>query len=148
MELMPSEVRDVVLSDHAALRARITLIKRALREAEGQGNEAPLRSLLPDLFAHLRSHLALEDRLLLPTLRSIDAWGPQREAAMVELHAQQRRWISDMSERMAGAATALELVKQTKEIIDELERDMESEEKDALNEQLLRDDPISVEFGG
>lgn len=149
MELSPKEVREVILADHAALRVRLDLLRRAIRVADTSGDPSALMELLPSLLDHLSAHLALEDQLLAPTLKTIDAWGPEREKRLAEEHGAQREWIAECRRRLeATEGDTGELAVQALVMIGRIEEDMVHEEGDALGPHLLSDEVIHVDFGG
>ncbi|MBX3269397.1 MAG: hemerythrin domain-containing protein [Sandaracinaceae bacterium] len=149
MELSPREVREVVLADHAALRVRIELLRRAIGTAGVTGDPAALRELLPSFLDHLGAHLALEDQLLAPTLASIDAWGPERSRRLAEEHAAQRAWIAASRERLAATGgDASTLAAEALVMIARVEEDMAQEEQVALDPRLYDDGVIQVDFSG
>ena len=149
MELSPREVREVVLADHAALRVRIELVRRAIGVAGVTGDPAALRELLPSLLDHLAAHLALEDQLLAPTLASIDAWGPERSRRLAEEHGAQRAWIAAARARLAATGgDASALATEALEMIERVEADMTQEEHEALDLRLYDDGVIQIDFSG
>lgn len=154
-ELLPSQVRARVLKDHAALRLLIADVRRAAQRARQGGSErgdseqAAFVDAAHTLLRALREHLALEDEILLPTLRTIDAWGPERAKRLETEHAHQREVLEmtetqlDDPERPIG-----ETVARMEQFVDRLEKDMMLEEKTDLDEELLREFPIRTDFGG
>jgi iron-sulfur cluster repair protein YtfE (RIC family) len=137
-------VRKRILTEHERLRETMARVIAAERYAR----LAPAANALLDLLAE---HLAHEDDLLAPMLRTIDAWGEERERRLREEHAEQRAEI----ERLRGALAQLLLPEEEKalaasirQFVDRLRGDMAIEERDVLSAELLRDDSITVEFGG
>lgn len=147
--LLPSRVRARVLAEHAVLRDLIAVVRAAMARAdEGSGTIEALRWEAGCLLASLTRHLDLEDALLAPILREIDAWGPVRAARLAADHAAQRRTIARLKHRIDGMETAPALVGTLRPFTDELMRDMEAEERDLLPADLLRDDIINNTFTG
>lgn len=149
-ELLPSQVRARVLKDHAALRLLIAQVRRAAKQARDGGVDRDrFVEAAHTLLRALREHLALEDEILLPTLRTIDAWGPERAKRLETEHAHQREVLEmteyelDDAERPIG-----ETVARMEQFVDRLEKDMMLEEKTDLDEELLREFPIRTDFGG
>lgn len=139
----------MVLADHAALRVRLDLLRRAIRVADQDGDPSALMELLPSLLDHLSAHLALEDQILAPTLQTIDAWGPEREKRLAEDHGAQREWIRECRRQLeANAGDAAELATQALVMIGRIEEDMKDEEAEALGPHLLSDEVIQVDFSG
>jgi len=149
MELSPKEVRELVLADHAALRVRLDLCKRAVNAAQTDSDARQLRELLPSLLDHLSAHLDLEDQVLAPTLKTIDAWGPERAERLDAEHREQREWIAGCRGELVNAdGDVRRLLDQAVEMIDRIEDDMEHEERSVLDPRLLTDEIIQVDFGG
>ena len=149
MELSPNEVRDLVLADHEALRVRLSLLRRAVVVSDENGDAGALREMLPGLLDHLAAHLDLEDQILAPTLRTIDAWGAERERRLAAEHAEQRAWIAECRAQLAQSGDAPGSVSaQALMMIGRIEDDMEHEEEHVLDPKLMTDEIIYVDFGG
>lgn len=149
-DLLPSRVRARVLEDHGVLRGHIAKVRAAAKAARGDAQEAQaFRSATLALLSALRDHLTLEDELLLPTLRTIDAWGPERAKRLEQEHEHQRE-VLEMTEReLSDASRSIdEAVGRIEQFLDRLEKDMALEEKTSLDEELLREYPIRTDFGG
>lgn len=149
-EMLPSEVRARVLKDHAALRVLIADVRRAAeRVRDDAGGREAFVEAAHTLLRALREHLALEDEILLPTLRTIDAWGPERAKRLETEHAHQRE-VLEMTEREldVGRRPTGETLARIEQFVDRLEKDMILEEKTDLDEELLREFPIRTDFGG
>ena len=133
-------LRRQILAEHGELRAAIAKVATA----EEPARLALATHALCDL---LEDHLAFEDEALEPVLRTIDAWGPERARRLREEHAAQRARLAQLR-RDVATAPALALAREVQPFLEELLADMAGEEHDALDPDLLRDDTISVEFGG
>ena len=152
VELRPSEVRRLVLEDHARLRLRLRDL-RAAAEWAGTGDPSRGAELLreAELFADLFfRHLEMEEAQLLPLLRTIDAWGSERARLVLDEHREQRRlllgYVRDLHDPHSGLAR---LARETLALIADIEADMLHEEESVLSEDLLRDDVISLDpMGG
>lgn len=142
--LLPSQVRQRVLADHESLRASIADLRARLEpQADPGALLEPVRALLDALEAHL----ALEDRILIPTLETIDAWGPERARRLSEEHASQRDVLAALREllSMEGSWT---FVPRVQRFLDRLEQDMALEEAEELDESLLGEYPLPADLGG
>ena len=145
----PSQVRLQALSDHGALRQQLDGLEQAAREAadapRADGACRALREALSVLAQTLERHLDLEDGILVPALREIDAWGEVRAASVEEEHARQRHALTDLDHTCAELAEDLDqLVAFALTFAAELRCDMAAEETDVLSANLLRDDPVTV----
>lgn len=149
-ELLPSKVRERVMEDHVALRALIADVRSAARQArDGAADRERFVESAHTLLKALREHLALEDEILLPTLRSIDAWGPERAKRLEKEHAHQREVLEMTEKELDDAERPIgETVARMEQFVDRLEKDMMLEEKTNLDEELLREFPIRTDFGG
>lgn len=133
-------LRRQILAEHVELRAAIAKVATA----EEPARLALATSALCDL---LEDHLAFEDERLEPVLRSIDAWGPERARRLREEHVAQRARMAELRREVA-TAPALALAREVQPFLEALLADMAAEEREVLDPNLLRDDTISVEFGG
>lgn len=142
--MRPSEVRQRILDDHAALRRLLADVQQAL--AATPPSAPAIRSLGESLRQRFLEHLELEDRTLVPALRTIDAWGEERAARLDREHRHQRERLDEIMGRLrpeerAGAELAGDLARLVREIL----LDMEHEEKTVLDENLLRDDVVTTD---
>lgn len=133
-------LRRQILAEHGELRAAIAKVATA----EEPARLALATNALCDL---LEDHLAHEDEVLEPVLRTIDAWGPERARRLRDEHLQQRARLAQLR-RDVATAPALALAREVQPFLEELLVDMAGEERDVLDPDLLRDDTVSVEFGG
>lgn len=147
MAIELSKLREQLLSEVRAVRAELSALEASLDPALEQGSVPALKPQLERVFISLRGHELKELELLEPVIRDLDAWGPERAAAMdrerEELRAlfthfngldavnQPQRWVDDV-----------------KKLIAHLREELETDEKVRLSPELLRDDVIVVDFGG
>jgi iron-sulfur cluster repair protein YtfE (RIC family) len=133
-------VRRQVLAEHGELRTAIARVTNA---------NHPTRLVLATsaLLDLLSEHIGHEDQILEPLLRDIDAWGPERARRLREEHAAQRAEIAKLRAELATAPPAT-LDWEVQHFVEQLVADMEHEEQDTLDASVLRDDCITVEFGG
>jgi iron-sulfur cluster repair protein YtfE (RIC family) len=135
--MTPNEVRERIVSEHVQLHVLFAEVKQACREA------ADVRKAILRLVRAVESHLAMEDRLLIPALLQCDGWGSVRAERVGAEHLQQREQLASLRQlakhgletQAAGAALGL---------IASLMDDMEAEERDLLGPDLLRDDVIAI----
>lgn len=153
MATTPSEmngltIRNRVLEDHRRIRAMLIQIDTARRHL---GHRAPdaleeTRKQVRHLVAVFQHHLALEEQMLAPCVAQIDAWGPVRVERMLREHREQRLLLKAIASDIADdTRTSEELADELAWLVDTLLRDMEREEKDLLDEDLLRDDGFVVD---
>ena len=147
--MRPSEIRKRVLSDHEDLRGRLAALEQVARAtlAGTAGAAAGLREAAEALLDRLAVHMTWEDRYLVPVLRVADGWGDARSGRLAGEHREQRelleyelRQLHDTSRPDAVVARNL------LDFIKLLREDMQDEESAFLDERLLRDDPVVVDF--
>jgi len=116
--------RELLLREHQALRSWI----RRTRAAATAGNTQNLRACVDALGAALLVHLADEEKVLLPVLESMPAWGSPRTGLLRAEHAQQRAFVTvlaaELPHVLPGRAIAL---------CDDLLADMEFEERELFS---------------
>ncbi|HEY3820310.1 MAG TPA: hemerythrin domain-containing protein [Polyangiaceae bacterium] len=140
-----SEIRDELLSQHAGLRARLDIARRAVER--WALNEIPRDSVRDELAAladALRSHNLREEGVR-DMIRAVDAWGPARVEIMEEAHVREHHHLFD-------ALVALQRTEDPREGVRELERlrtrlleHMAREEETFLNVDVLRDDDVAID---
>ncbi len=140
-DLLPSEVRARVLCEHACLRARMDAVRRAARSG------GDVAAALADLFDAMLRTIELEHELLLPTLRTIDAWGAERARRLAAWHLAVRDRVACAQQEVAGRPPD-ELRVRAIELVAELSRELTSEERTHLSQELLRELPIPADLGG
>lgn len=148
--MQPSEIRRRVLADHEALRERLDhlehLARRVLLGGERCDALDELRALSTALLQRLTDHMGWEDRYLKPALCDADAWGEERARRMTEDHREQREQIRFLRARFQDADRPEPLVAQdVLGLAALLREDMEDEERDMLDERVLRDDVVGIE---
>jgi len=150
----PSTVRGEVLGQHEAVR---DLLQRAIAEANAalrapQGQARACQDCVDEI-SHMtyqlrqrfRSHLAFEERLLLPVLASADVWGPERARNLLEEHTRQRAELDELVDGMEHGWEKPRLARALRALASDLLRDMHEEERDYLHPDILRDDVIAIE---
>lgn len=150
-ELTPSQVRQRILDEHDNLR-RLLIDLDALADAVLDGNSglgARLRDKSTEIYEILRDHIDLEDRILAPALRETPGFGELREQRLLEHHAEQRKaFETAIAELRIGPPSPRSLARRIRELVADIRVDMAREDKDLLNPDLLKDDPINVSFTG
>ncbi len=146
MELSASQVRSLILDEHAVLRDVLEEIDQTLGEMTRRvpGAIGRLRATLRTLQDTFLRHLAHEEMVLRPLLADVDAWGPARVEAMDEEHRAQRAALSELS-RLALDEDVDGTVERIEAFVSRLRADMEGEEHHALSEEVLRDDIIVID---
>jgi iron-sulfur cluster repair protein YtfE (RIC family) len=146
MTMDNAKIRKIILVEHEGLRISLRAIENLLdRVAAGdaEARTSAHEQLIALLQTFLR-HIEHEERILQPVLAVIDAWGPQRKAAMDEEHAMQRELVTrlttiDPSGDPGGWAREVRI------FMKDLLMDMADEEKTCLSPNVLRDDVVVVD---
>lgn len=142
----PSEIRNRVLEDHARLRLLLravdSLAQRVLNGEVACAGE--MRAAGQRLTEKLMRHLDLEDAILVPALRDIDAWGAERARRVSVEHASQRKQVAALDRDLATEGEAGRLAVELRDFVTELHADMLAEEESVLDADLLRDDVVAI----
>ena len=139
--------REILLSQHAALRDRLFLVREVARTP----NVSSLAHQIAWLRDQLEAHLHDEEAFLEPILGRLDAWGPQRLELLRGEHAHQRALLA----ALCGPGSVVGHAKLVRralsfadelldDMADELLDDMAAEEAGFLDASTLRDDLIAI----
>ena len=145
MDPTNEERRQILCGQHAHLRETIHVAQVAARNLlTSRGPVGDLQAGVNALNQELLLHLADEERLLTPILTKVDAWGPVRAGLLQAEHAHQRAILAVLTGPTAWPAATL-VAGRTLSLCDDLLTDMEFEEREFMNEKLLRDDLILLD---
>ena len=152
-DLAPSEVRERIHADHERIRHLLDHVREhsgTLKAGSDDKAFAALNEHAHNLLDVMLIHIDLEDRILAPALRDTDAFGPVRADRLVSEHVLQRSHLRELLEAVrARELDAQSLAERMTALVEMVQADMESEEKDLLNQKLLNDEPgISDTFVG
>ena len=137
--------RQILSAQHARLRKTIEAARATARHAlatGGSGSELQAAVIL--LERELLAHLYDEEKLLEPVLAKIDAWGAVRAELLRAEHTHQRAVLAVLTGERAWPAITV-VAGRTLALCDDLLTDMEFEERELLNDKLLRDDFILLD---
>ena len=141
-----SELLALLMAQHRQLRAIIALIDEesvhVARRVEPQVGER-LRELLAELRRKLVLHTALERDALVPLLRNVDAWGPERLDRLKREHNAEHEALERSIERTASTVSNAELAAAARALGEELALHMAIEERDFLNQRVLNDQAVA-----
>ena len=123
------DARDDILREHEELRAAVAGIEAlVVRFERGELEEESLREAARSLYTRLVAHLALEDRLLVPSLR--DVAGQDVAERLSRDHAEQRSLLGYLIGRLVPEAAPPALVaSDLRQFLTLLHTDMDSEER-------------------
>jgi hemerythrin-like domain-containing protein len=149
MELKNSEIRELLLKDHEALRAALSTLEADLARVATGGAESTVkvRDQLHHVLDVLRAHSERSLRLLKPVIVDLDAWGPLRAEQIDKEHEE----LHDLATRFASidvTSDSKRWVEEVKGIIAHLREELAEAEQGRLSPEVLRDDVIRVDFGG
>ena len=145
MSSTQSKCREVLRAQHANLRKTIDVAKAAALKALGQrGGAGELQTAVGSLQRELLAHLADEEKLLSPLLPRLDAWGPLRLELLKAEHAHQRAVLTLLTGHDAWPAPAV-VAGRTLALCEDILTDMTFEERELLDEKVLRDDLILLD---
>lgn len=137
-----TERRLILTEQHAHLRQTIAAAVAAARDTlASRGRPAELQAAIGELERELLAHLLDEERLLVPILGALDAWGPVRLGLLQAEHAHQRAVLAVLRGPGAGPASPL-VAGRTLSLCEDLLVDMQFEERELLNERVLHDDLV------
>jgi hypothetical protein len=141
--MRPDDIRDRISREHVQIRILACTVDADCRRVL-DGGSARLRDSALALTRALWDHLTVEDRLLVPELRKLDAWGPVRAERIAEEHARQREELANLAQ-LARSGPSEELAARTRCLIAVLREDMDAEERDLLSPELWREDCVVVD---
>jgi iron-sulfur cluster repair protein YtfE (RIC family) len=127
-----------MLDEHRELRAAILHVREAT-------TPAALAAAAAMLLDRLAAHIESEEQTLEPVIERIDAWGAERVRRLRQEHLAQRRALARLRDELATTPDR-SLAWDVQPFVDALLADMATEERELLS--ALRDDTVSVEFGG
>lgn len=147
-DLSPSEVRARILNEHVFIRSRAEQLAELTRRVRA-GDRSAGPALIQEGCAFLENligHIEHENRVLVPALREIDAWGEVRADEVLAEHREQvaeaRALIEALADSFTRASVAAD---QLESFLAVLAADMASEERLLLRPELLRDDVVGID---
>ena len=148
--LMPSEVRRKVLSQHREIEQMLSELETgATQLAEGEVDAEQVKRAAYALRGILELHMNFEETHMAPAISEADGFGPERVRHLHSEHAQQRRELDRLVDQIREASSTVDLAASVARLADMLRNDIEEEEREYVNERLLRDNIIpSDTFGG
>lgn len=130
------KIRTELLEQHKEIGQLVAQTRAAVEKAAHH----ELRACLARLTDAVHGHNAREVALLGNVLPTVDAWGPERAAIMLQEHQAEHEALSAMMSEARAAPDGSVAAKLTSTLLDELVDHMRREEKVLLGERVLRDD--------
>lgn len=119
-----------ILDHHAELRARLHGVAATASEARAPQGSLAIGAALLRLSAGFEAHLGFEERELVPRLRGIDAWGRERETALLTEHREQRERLEIVCALAEQPEVdAVSLATEVAKLVADLLADMQREEQ-------------------
>ncbi len=144
--LSPGDVRDRIREEHGRIRRSLMDLQALARGVTLDEDLAgALRANLRCFVVEFSLHLDLEEEILMPVVEQLDAWGPQRAAAMRVEHAEQRQLLRHMFERGSHREDPLGLAEEVDALVLRMFHDMRSEEAELIHDDVLRDDIVAID---
>lgn len=139
-----SEIRTILLKQHADIRAQIDETREAARASDGQRQGGCLARLASMM--HL--HNAVEESALRAILPTLDAWGPVRQKTMLDEHVAEHAELYATLVEASGAADPAAASGSIIKLLDQMLVHIAHEEKEFLGAELLTDEMLCDGFGG
>jgi WS/DGAT/MGAT family acyltransferase len=143
-----SELREAILAQHAVLSELLDAVETAAARVQGGDGSVLelLRERARELHDRMSEHLEFEDRCLVPTVRAVEAWGPERARQIDEEHVDQRELLAFVLGRLEDRGSPVQLLaEQLRSFVGAVRDDMHYEEEAVLSDELLRDDVVAVD---
>lgn len=145
--LRTGAIRKRILNEHRLLRERLDSLELAIDGMRDQpAGRASVHRAARDLLRKLIAHTVLEDAVLAPALRAVDAWGTVRERSMLKHHVEQRDVLKSLVESYTRAEEDIEeTALRTLSWISDVRADMDHEERTVLSSELLEEWNLAVD---
>ena len=141
--LSPSQVRKIILDDHNVLRGFLGRLENEFQiiDSDPQSLDRLVKEFL-NFQAKLLDHMCLEESILVPVLKEVDAWGPVRVERIAIEHAHQRKLLAELN-LGSRKGPMPDFVKGLTDFVAAIRKDMEFEEQEPLSDETLKDDIIT-----
>jgi len=146
--MYPSEVRQRILADQDEINAQLDRMEALLYSDDTEAVEM-LREACMALVPKLMDHIYLDDLLLLPVLREVDAWADVRTTRLEQHHTAQRGDIHLIIETLGRSDTPVAAIRAVaQKVIADVRAHFREEGSLMLNTEVLRDDLVSIAVSG
>lgn len=148
--LMPSEVRRKVLSQHREIEQMLAELESGVVQlGDGTVGADQVKRAAYALRGILELHMNFEETYMAPAIHDADGFGPERVRHLHTDHAEQRRELDRLVDQIREAVSSDELTRSVTKLAQMLRKDIEEEEREYVNDKLLRDSLIPTDtFGG
>ena len=148
--LMPSEVRQKVLSQHREIEQMLSEFENGVAQlGTGAVDAGQVKRAAYALRGILELHMNFEEAHLAPAIEEADGFGPERVRHLYSEHAEQRKQLDALVDAIREAGSPDDLASGVAKLAAMLRVDIEEEEREYVTDALLRDSIIpSDTFGG
>ncbi len=148
--LMPSEVRQKVLSQHREIEQMLSELEAGVTHlGDGSVDAEQVKRAAYALRGILELHMNFEEAHMVPAIHEADGFGPERVRHLHAEHAEQRQELDQLVDQIREARSAADLAKSVERLAEMLRNDIEEEEREYVNEKLLHDHIMPTDtFGG
>ena len=148
--LMPSEVRQKVLSQHREIEQMLSELEAGVTHlGDGSVDAGQVKRAAYALRGILELHMNFEEAHMVPAIHEADGFGPERVRHLHAEHAEQRRELDQLVDQIREASSTADLTKSVAKLAEMLRDDIEEEEREYVNEKLLHDHIMPTDtFGG
>ena len=148
--LMPSEVRRKVLSQHREIEQMFAELEAGVsRLGDGKVDPDQVKRAAYALRGILELHMNFEEAYMVPAINEADGFGPERVRHLHAEHSEQRQELDRLVDQIREASPHDDLTVSVVKLAEMLRNDIEEEEREYVNEGLLRDNIIPTDtFGG
>lgn len=146
MELSPGQIRSLILDEHAMLRDLLEDIEEGFADVEARtpGSLGRVIVRVHRFYGALLKHIAHEELVLRPAVAVADAWGTARVEKMDQDHRSQRETIRSLAALTFTSDVDAKL-RRVRDFTRTIGKEMDSEERGCLSEEVLRDDVIVID---
>ena len=148
--LMPSEVRRKVLSQHREIEQMLSELEAGVAHlGDGSVDAGQVKRAAYALRGILELHMNFEEAHMVPAINDADGFGPERVRHLHAEHADQRQELDRLVDQIREASSSDDLKASVVKLAQMLRKDIEEEEREYVNEKLLRDHIMPNDtFGG
>ena len=148
--LMPSEVRRKVLSQHREIEQMLSELETGVTHlGDGTVGAEQVKRAAYALRGILELHMNFEEAHMVPAINDADGFGPERVRHLHAEHADQRQELDRLVDQIREASSSDDLKASVVKLAEMLRKDIEEEEREYVNEKLLRDHIMPNDtFGG
>jgi hypothetical protein len=146
---VPSDLRADLLAQHEGVRVLIGGARSVAERLCGAARQREALTASIELLATaLRMHNQREEAVLRHILKNADAWGPARVEIMDESHAEEHTMLLAALFGSSGVSDDETACSGVSHVLDRLEAHMAREEEVLLDDSVLRDDDVVIEYFG